>query len=511
MGDPAERRLQITEITEITEMAVNKNLSENWENVDLDKLFSDANTGQIDKSFNEYLSSLDSFYTKYSPDTNPSLIRHYDKFNPDGLNEDDVKFLLNSLSIANYDENSLRDEHVIVFSEPVILSEINCNAVLNDEKTSAVRLITYKGADKKISTKRTTTRPSINKKGISTYKVHDVVLGLILPRRCENITVKIAIFRSIHSNYKQLERTQKALQTAQEVPVIEIQRITKKFQDINSIINIKRDKFHTMKGDIDVLEQEKRHAENSLENTKNSVTKVRSDLDKANREYEKLVGEIADEADRLATVKGQVSSEAVLHKKEGFRLNSIKDETKTVSETLHSIKEELADANREKNLTTLDMAGHSNETSKQLKPYYIFAFLAFSGLVWMAKYVYLNGEIFTSILPFLVNVSAWDILISRLPLITATTLIIGGLSGTFFYLIKHIISLNTEKMTMLKAAILAEQITDSLDSKGLTEQEELEFKRNTKIKLIMQVFSNNEPKLDNSNLIIEALKAVNSK
>lgn len=67
-------------------------------------------------------------------------------------------------------------------------------------------------------------------------------------------------------------------------------------------------------------------------------------------------------------------------------------------------------------------------------------------------------------------------------------------------------------MTMLKAAILAEQITNSLDCKAMSEQEILEFKRDTKIKLIMQVFTKNDTELNkDNNLIIEALKALNSK
>lgn len=47
----------------------------------------------------------------------------------------------------------------------------------------------------------------------------------------------------------------------------------------------------------------------------------------------------------------------------------------------------------------------------------------------------------------------------------------------------------------------------------MSEQEILEFKRDTKIKLIMQVFTKNDTELnkDNNNLIIEALKALNSK
>ncbi len=42
------------------------------------------------------------------------------------------------------------------------------------------------------------------------------------------------------------------------------------------------------------------------------------------------------------------------------------------------------------------------------------------------------------------------------------------------------------------------------------EQEILEFKRDTKIKLIMEVFNKNEPDVKQSNMILEVLKAVNA-
>ncbi|MGO3444233.1 MAG: hypothetical protein ACTINA_12105 [Pseudoalteromonas distincta] len=44
-------------------------------------------------------------------------------------------------------------------------------------------------------------------------------------------------------------------------------------------------------------------------------------------------------------------------------------------------------------------------------------------------------------------------------------------------------------MNMLKASILAEQITGSLSKKDMTDEEIRDFKRNTKIELVMSVFS----------------------
>ncbi|HFQ5108151.1 TPA: hypothetical protein ACGUT0_001707, partial [Vibrio vulnificus] len=199
-----------------------------------------------------------------------------------------------------------------------------------------------------------------------------------------------------------------------------------------------------------------------------------------------------------------------LYENEEAKLRGVKEEYNLTSTELIEVKMQLADAKRERNATSFDTAGHTAETKTQLKAYYWFAAITFIGLACMAVYVYWNGQNFSDTI-YLYHVSSWDILLSRLPLITATTLIIGGLSGVFFYLIKHIVSLNTEKMTMLKAGILAEQITNSLDCKDMTDEQILEFKRDTKIKLIMQVFSKQETDKDTNNLIIEALKAVNSK
>ncbi|WP_299269668.1 hypothetical protein [uncultured Psychrosphaera sp.] len=488
------------------------NQREDMEDIDLSELFSGIDIKNISKPFDEYLSSLDSFFTKYDNGKSPRLIRFFEEFNPDSFINDELKFSAGALLIANYDESALRGECVVLFSEPVIISDIQCKNVPTNENEGAVRLISFKGMEKKFTTKRSTrSGHSIKSSLVSTYKVHDVVLGLILPRRCDFLSVKIAKYSSLLTDYKTLERTEKALQNASDLPLIAIENIERKFHNINVLINSRLEKYYTIQRDIQALEQEKSHTESSLDSSKIALDKARKDLDNTSREYEKLASRVVEERESLDVVQAKIKAEASFYKNEHLKLEGIQKESKVVSDSLQLIRQELNDANREKNLTTLDMVGHSNETSKQLKPYYFFAFITFVMLACMAKYIYTNGESFIEILPSLIQVSAWDILLSRLPLITASTLIIGGLSGVLFFLIKHIVSLNTEKMMMLKAAILAEQITNSLDCKNMTEQEQLEFKRDTKIKLITQVFSKNNSEKDKSNFIMDVLEAVNKK
>ncbi len=488
----------------------NKNNS--FDEADLNELFSGINTNEIAKPFYQYTSALSSFFTKYTAKTSNTLMRVFDDFDFEWFDDKESAFVKESLKLANYDESALQGEVVVLFPSPVIVSELSCKNVSSAETEGAVRLISYSGGDKRFAAKRTTKRENaVNGDLISTYKIHDVVLGLILPKRSVFDSVNVASIRTLHTEPDKLEKAKDALNRAKEIPLIEMQKIGNKFERINSIIDIQRDTFKSITSDINVLEKERSHAESSLANSQSTLGKVRKDIDKSNREYEKLSQAIADESDTLSAIEGKVKVESDLYKKEENRLKSLFSETEKANEALKAVQQELADANRKKNLTTLDMVGHSNETSKQLGPYYLLAAVTFIALAWMAKYIYQNGESFIDTLPFLVHVSAWDILLSRLPLITATTLIIGGLSGVFFFLVKHIISLNTEKMTMLKAAILAEQITNSIECNGMTEQEKLEFKRDTKIKLITQVFSRNEPEIDKTSFVMDVLKAITDK
>ncbi|ELA7319224.1 hypothetical protein Q9X98_000728 [Vibrio parahaemolyticus] len=480
-----------------------------WEDIDLDDLFSDIDTDSITRPMDEYLQTLNSFYTTHKPDSS-NFIHVFKNFSPEAMN-DNTKSVSKFLSSSNYEANALKGDHVILFLDPVIVSEIHCENISSDENEGAIRLISNVKSEKKVITKRTTAAWGNRLKPVTTYKLHEIVYGLVLPKRCDLVSVKLVNFYEIHTDIKKLEKAEKALLNASDAPKIQIQNIVKKFQDINSIIQVKRDDLEATQRDINALEQNKSHLENSIVNRNDNLKKVEKDVDSTSKEYENISIELSRANQRLDSVKKQILTSQTEHSEANNRLTQLKANITDEREILHDLQKELATARREKNLTTFDTAGHTAETKTQLVGYYLFAALTFFGLACMAVYIYRNGQGFMETLPYLVHVSAWDILLSRLPLVAATTLIIGSLSGVFFFLIKHIVSLNTEKMTMLKAGILAEQITNSLDCKDMTDEQILEFKRDTKIKLIMQVFSKTEPEVDKSNVIIEALKAMNTK
>ncbi|WP_274020007.1 hypothetical protein [Vibrio parahaemolyticus] len=486
------------------------NSKEDWEDINLEDLLSDIDTDSITRPMDEYLQTLNSFYTTYEPHES-SLIQVYKDFDPDSITDAIRKSPLSMLNSTNYDINALRGDHVVLFLEPSIVSEIQCEKISTDENEGAIRLISSQLSEKKVITKRTTASKGLKPNLVSTYKLHEIVYGLILPKRCDLVSIKLTNFRKLHTDVKKLEKAEKALLNASNAPKIQIQNIVKKFQDINSIIKVKQDNLEAIQRDIHALENNKSHIENSIVNRNDALNKVENDVNSASKEYDNISIELSRANQQLGSVKKQIITSQTEHAEATNRLNQLQTNITGEREALQDLQEELATARREKNLTTFDTAGHTAETKTQLVGYYLFAALTFFGLACMAVYIYRNGQGFMETLPYLVHVSAWDILLSRLPLVAATTLIIGGLSGVFFFLIKHIVSLNTEKMTMLKAGILAEQITNSLDCKDMTDEQILEFKRDTKIKLIMQVFSKTEPEVDKSNVIIEALKAINSK
>ncbi|MFQ2351775.1 hypothetical protein ACK32X_14700 [Aeromonas dhakensis] len=478
------------------------------DNIDFSEVFSHVDTNEMVKPFEEYTQALSSFFTTYTPKNRNALIRIYSDFDPEWFGPDERAFASEALKLANYDESALHGELVVLFSTPVIVSELSCGSVSESENEGAVRLISSSDIDKRFATKRTTKHLDRNGVPISTYKINDVVLGLILPKYSAFISVRAVSISSLLTDIVKFNRAKDALNRAREIPILEMQKIKDKLDSINGIIDAKRALYDSVYSNISILEQERSHAENSLAYSQNTLEKIKKDIDKSNQEYVQLSTVIANESERLIAIEKRIEAKADSCKKEESKLELLAADTEKTNAALIAVQKELADANRQKNLTTLDMVGHSNETSKQLKLYYFLAIITFVALAFMARYIYKNGESFMYMVPFLGNVSAWDILLSRLPLITATTLIIGGLSGVFFFLVKHIVSLNTEKMAMLKAAILAEQITNSMECEHMSEREKLEFKRDTKIRLITQVFSKNEPEIDRANFMMDILKAV---
>ncbi|MGL1104872.1 hypothetical protein ACSTLM_11820 [Vibrio parahaemolyticus] len=262
----------------------NSNPNNDVEDFDLDEIFEEISTQGISESFKEYCDSLSEFYQYIHVGSRGTLVRAYEDFNFEELSESDTRFVTDALRVANYEPNALRSENVVLFNEPVILSEIICSSGHYGENEGALRLISYLTMDKKVTTRRKTNL----KKAEVTYEVYDLVSGIILPRRCKFIGVRLATYKSLHTDYKKLERTQKALNNAVEIPLIEFQNWRKKAQDINSMLQMKSDEFKSLADDINVLEHQKSHLETSISRSQSALEDIRSDRDEVSKEYEYL-------------------------------------------------------------------------------------------------------------------------------------------------------------------------------------------------------------------------------
>lgn len=452
----------------------------------------------------QYTSAIQSIFKSLHNGDDDHLMRVFPTFDIKQLFDQDRDFVEKSLKFANYHADALKGETVILFSQPVIVSKVCC---FTRDPSNQLGLICFS----EVTKVHTSGSVKVNNESPfpeAEYKIHDVVLGFVLPRASNFKYVDVATTAwMLQQNPNALKTANDALNKAITVPNI----LNDKFNNIKSILNSKIDAKKSLTEEVNVLRQMQEHEKKVLENIKNNLAHVKTNLTESQQEYKDLSESIAGDTTKLNDLEQEISGKTESLNIATKTLDDLRSKTKKESEALKVVEQELADANRQKNLTTLDMVGHANETSKQLKPYYMLAFLIFVALACITTYIYQKGENFIDTLPSLIDVSSWDILLSRLPLMTATALIIGGLSSVLFFLVKHIIFLNTEKMTMLKAAILAEQITNSIGCDSMSEQEMLEFKRDTKIKLITQTFSKGEPEIDKARFVMDVLKAISDK
>jgi hypothetical protein len=103
----------------------------------------------LSNSFNEYIDSLNAFYITYTPDTGRALMRQYQGFEIEQLDDNDLSFIKRSLRLSNHGINSLQGENVILFHEPVVISSLKIKCQKSRDGSGAVRLISYSHRDKK--------------------------------------------------------------------------------------------------------------------------------------------------------------------------------------------------------------------------------------------------------------------------------------------------------------------------------------------------------------------------
>lgn len=405
--------------------------------------------------------------------------------NPEGLE--------GMLKLTNFTLNSLNGDWVILFNSPVFISTIELAGFFNksnDVTSDAIRLISDSGQHKIVSSNPKSIQPDPNIKPDVTFSVYDVVWGFVLPNKMDFNKVNLITLDDLFKNAGFMQDLMKHRESLLEMAKKYNSSILKGFDYINSALHNKMTEYSSVEERINIILAERERVDKSLSDSKVIYKRVNDEVELITKRFE------ANKADLDATEIKTIDAKS--------NLDAIVDKVKKNTSTLDSLQEELITANmrltelsniirrnqKEIDSNSLDMKGFSRASRMHLWVCYIFLAALLSTLTNIFYQIYGSAISFTKLIDnSLAKMSTLDILLSRLPLVTATTLVIGTLSTLLFFLVKHIVNLNDDKMNMLKASILAEQITYSLGfDEQRTPDELVELRRNTKVELLIKIF-----------------------
>lgn len=456
---------------------------------------------ETENNLTQFKSAISEQYINVESDS--YLVSYSDEFSKFTINEE-IKEILNE---CNYDETSLERETVVIFKKPIFINELYCTiSLFTDNKSKAIRLISNKTNQKKFITNFEILQNTM------LFKVNDTVRGLILPYKTRFIKANAIDFNQFFSNEDKLNKVTEAYRdliisaefTAENTNGLINRSIEK--------INEKLKAYEAIKSDINIASEEKDRLKISAEENKNILKNIQNDITLENVKLEDIRKEQSEQKSKFYELKLNSDESKDQINKEKEILKSLTTQNTQKMDEARGLEEQIREMKKDINLTTLDMKGYSSESEKQLRYYFGFSLCAIVFLAIVFFQMYYNAETFMRLIDTSSpKVDAWNILLSRLPLIAATTLVIGTLSALLFYLVNHIVSVNSDNMNMLKASILAEQITGTLPTEDMNDDEIRNYKRDTKIELVINVFSmkqekiSNNPQLDN---IMQALKEI---
>ncbi|PMG45678.1 hypothetical protein BCU90_17595 [Vibrio lentus] len=441
---------------------------------------------QVQDVVEEYQASIDVFFNVYNKDSD---LLHCDS-DFDISDEINLSHARKVLVASNYEVSALASENVVLFDEPTLLAEVKLSHLPHEETARNIRLISYGGIEKKsigkiIENKTIGAAGSHMSYTVSTFSVYDYVTGIILPKNANFRSLKATPLRSIVANVSHLERLQAAYAKLKQSGTKSSLSWQTSLSTAKDLLREGEQRLSIVKSEIEQLSIQKELTQNTFNTTKENVDSLKALEIETQDSIESKTAEVKELTNKSATIFLEVEQLSKSRK-------SIFDNLKNDRDELTEIRKELNEAKKQKLLSNYESIAHTKEAGKQALMYYSASAIAFAALCLFVKYLYKNAMSFEELLPQLASkdLSSWDVLISRLPLVTATTLIIGTLSALLFFLIRQIVTLNKEKMTMLKAGILAQQVVGTLATEGKTDEEIRQIRQGIQIKLIADVFDN---------------------
>ena len=406
--------------------------------------------------------------------------------------------------------------YVVLFKEPIYVTSISFIR-LPDLKRSNINneILLITNEDKDWESIEFTSRDTIDLKGqISPIcNVHRVARGIVIPEIYEldnlqyipsNKVLSTNALTEIASSYKTIDSH--TLSTLKRVTDFE-ESLKLKISEKSSQFDLLENKISTLEDEVDRLEEGYKVKEVIFNKLDKELSDNKSQLNLLETQKVSKTANIKNKNIELENLDIQKKTAVI-------ELTKVENRLDTENKKLDHLNNDIRDAEKEKDLYSFDMKGFTKEARTQLNIYSVLSALLIGILGYIFYEIYDNAKGFLDLIPTIAgkSVSLLDILLSRLPMITASTLIIGAFSALLYFLVNHIIALNKEKMLMLKAHILTEQLSGSLEEH--CEKAKLDpilLKKDIKIEMIMRLFDkerniNTDPKLDKN--VIEILTKV---
>lgn len=242
---------------------------------------------------------------------------------------------------------------------------------------------------------------------------------------------------------------------------------------------------------LESIKADETKTKKSLENVRNE----HSDLSKQNFELDTLKNLRSEELDQSRVILVDLQE----------NLAGIEQDIKGKQSELDNVKERISKETAEGDTFTNDLSGHMKESRIQLGCYLLLALTLIGVTSVIFWEVYERANLLIGSFNTAQDTNIWQLLLSRSPLIIASTVLLTGFLALLYFTVNHIISLNKDRMNMLKASVLAEQISVSLAHDfDLTRDQRLEQSKKLKVDIIMKLFESQQPasKLDAKNMSV---------
>lgn len=463
-------------------------------------------TDELDKSLEEFTASINRQYQIIKESSFKIVVNKTIK--EENLEDHEIELLKKT----NYELSALKGDQVILFDKPYLVSEVTCykSQSFLDDKVLGIRFLSRSKSTKKV------VLPTRDANKNLLYEIDDVVLGFILPSFIEFSSAKVLDLEVFYRKRSIIAEIQKAHEDLMLSIDILKGSVFEKVDKTNIYLIEKESAIKHIEDQTQSSLNEKQRIEESLKKEQSILQRIRNDITHETDNIEKLQLEVSKIQKVISESRKEEdeSHKSLKEVNERILTNNLKlDKSR---KELSDLQSQLVEIRADVNITTLDMKGFSVETQSQISRYYWLSFFVLVFLAAVFWCLYENASTFSELFDVNPNASLGNILLSRLPLVTATTLIIATLSGLLFFLIKNIVTVSDNKMNMLKASILAEQITGSIPKSDMTEDEIRDFKRNTKIELVMNIFAQksenikDEKQIDTIKQMIEFMKSFKS-